>query len=69
VDGRQGPGYIGTSSTAQHRIVFTVDFNNTRFDGYMMTQTRNAIAGVTWWNGMNGENYSCKTLTQTLMFR
>ena len=60
IDGRQGPGYIGVSSTAQQRIVFWVDYNNTpnnpyddqRFDGYMMTQTRNAIAGVTWWNGM-----------------
>lgn len=60
VDGRQGPGYIGTPSTAKHRIVFWVDFNNTpfnhsddqRFDGYIMTQTRSAIAGVTWWNGI-----------------
>jgi len=60
IAGMRAPGYVGVNSTASHRIVFWVDFNNTpgyagddqRFDGYMMTQTRNAIAGVTWWNGI-----------------
>ena len=60
VEGMQGPGYTGANSTAKPRMVFWVDFPNTpnspyddqRFDGYMMTQSRNAIAGVTWWNGM-----------------
>jgi len=58
IGGSRGPGYIGTRSSIKHRIVFWVDFNNTpnnprddqRFDGYMMTQTKNAIAGITWWN-------------------
>jgi hypothetical protein len=58
--GQQGPGFLGTPSGLQHRIVFWVDFNNTpgdqtddqRFDGYLMTRTRNAIAGVTWMNNV-----------------
>ncbi len=57
IEGSRGPGYL-TSSTLKHRIVFWVDFKNTpnnpnddqRFDGYMMTQTKDAIAGITWWN-------------------
>jgi len=59
IEGMQGPGNQKPSSLG-HRIVFWVDFNNTpknpkddqRFDGYMMTQTKDAIAGVTWWNGI-----------------
>lgn len=58
VSGYVGPGYRGIATTATYRIVFWVDFNNTpsnpnddqRFDGYVMTQTRNAMAGITWWN-------------------
>jgi hypothetical protein len=69
--GQQGPGFLGTSSSLQHRIVFWVDFNNTpanesddqRFDGYLMTRNRNAMAGVTWWNnvpfGFYATNKNC----------
>lgn len=57
VSGYSGPGYRGVNTTGTYRIVFWVDFNNTpsnpnddqRYDGYVMTQTKNAIAGITWW--------------------
>ncbi len=60
VDGQTGPGYLGTPSSLQHRIVFWIDFPKTlqnteddqRFDGYFFTQTKDGMAGVTWWNGM-----------------
>jgi|SRR6185312_3769778 len=60
VDGQTGPGYLGTSSSLKHRIVFWVDFPRTyknttddqRFDGYFFTQTKDGMAGVTWWNGI-----------------
>jgi hypothetical protein len=60
VDGRTGPGYMGVNWDYRHRIVFWVDFNRTptqpeddqRFDGYLMTQTENAIAGITWKKGI-----------------
>ena len=59
VDGLRGPGYR-VPSNLNHRIVFWVDFNNTpdnpkddqRFDGYIMTHTKDAIAGITWWRGI-----------------
>ena len=60
VDGEQGPGFRGTNSSRQHRIVFWVDFkktptnssDDTKFDGYMMTSTKTAIAGVTWFGNV-----------------
>jgi hypothetical protein len=60
VDGQTGPGYQGTSSTLKHRIVFWVDFKKTykntqddqRFDGYFFTQTKDGMAGVTWFDGV-----------------
>jgi hypothetical protein len=60
IDGEQGPGYLGSDSTLGHRIVFWVDFNDTpdtlrddqRFDGYLMTVTKDAMAGVTWANAV-----------------
>lgn len=59
VGGTAGPGYTGAPTNMKYRIVFWVDFNNTKittddqkFDGYLMTQTKDAIAGVTWWNRM-----------------
>ena len=60
VDGRTGPGYIGVKWDYRHRLVFWVDFKNTpdngsddqRFDGYIMTQTERAFAGITWANGI-----------------
>jgi hypothetical protein len=56
VDGQAGPGYQGVPMGEKYRIVFWVDFARTprntqddqRFDGYMMTLTKSAIAGVTW---------------------
>jgi hypothetical protein len=53
-------GYLGSDSALGHRIVFWVDFNNTpdavrddqRFDGYPMTATKDAMAGVTWANAV-----------------
>lgn len=59
VGGQTGPGYLGVPTAQKHRIVFWVDFNHTRiltddqrYDGYIMTQTKNAIAGVTWYRKM-----------------
>lgn len=52
--GRQGPGFSQVTSDLKHRIFFTVHFKAgpQLFDGYMMTQTRNAIAGITLWKGV-----------------
>lgn len=60
VDGRQGPGYVGTNTFMTHRVVFWIDLNNTptnpsddqRFDGYFFTQTLKGMGGVTWWAGI-----------------
>jgi hypothetical protein len=60
VDGLAGPGYLGTGSSLKHRLTFWIDFSKTpgnpqddqRFDGYFFTQTKDAMAGVTWWNGV-----------------
>ena len=57
--GFKGPGYR-TNSNLSHRIAFWVDFASTptnfgddqMFDGYIMTQTKNAIAGITWWRNI-----------------
>jgi hypothetical protein len=58
VDGRTGPGYLGTISSLKHRLTFWIDFSKSpgnlqddqRFDGYFFTQTKEAMAGVTWSN-------------------
>jgi hypothetical protein len=47
-------------SNLKHRVVFWVDFGKTsrdlqddqRIDGYIITQTLDGMAGVTWWNGI-----------------
>lgn len=67
VSGLLGPGYQIPSSL-NHRVVFWVDFSRTplnakddqRFDGYMMTITKNAMAGVTWWNRIPFGFYAIK---------
>jgi len=49
VEGQTGPGYIGTNWDYRHRIVFWSNHPNyQRFDGYIMTQTKDAFAGITW---------------------
>ncbi len=68
VDGRRGagniPGYTDDYGPEYwnypHRIVFWVDFKETpghpaddqRFEGYIMTQTEDAFAGITWKDGV-----------------
>jgi hypothetical protein len=47
-----GPGYLGTATSWQHRIVFWValEEGEQRFDGYLFNQTgADAMAGVVWW--------------------
>lgn len=56
VEGQKGLGYRGVAMSDRYRIVMWVDFARTprepkddqKFEGYMMTLTKNAIAGVTW---------------------
>jgi len=64
-----GPGYKTkkNSSTLNHRIVFWVAFQKSPkpttiqwFDGYLMTQTKDAIAGVTWWQNIPFGFYAIK---------
>ncbi len=63
VEGRTGPGYIPGFTASwdyRHRLVFWVDFARTparldddqRFDGYIMTQTEEGLAGITWKTGV-----------------
>lgn len=60
VEGLTGPGFLGKPGALHHRVIFWVDFQRTdgqpgddqRFDVYFFTQTLNAMAGVTWWDGI-----------------
>ncbi len=51
-NGRHFPVRVTTSG---HQITFHVarlgGSNGQRFVGHLMTQTKDAIAGTTWWNG------------------
>jgi hypothetical protein len=67
VEGMTGPGYIGADTSHGHRIVMWVDFENgeksQRFDGYLFNQTgADAMAGVTWWQGMPYGFYAVRRL-------
>ena len=73
VGGEQGPGYRGADSALGHRVVFWVDFDDTpadarddaRFDGYLMTVTRDSMAGVTWFGDVPYGFYATdKTCTE-----
>ncbi|MFA5674128.1 MAG: hypothetical protein WC116_09085 [Thermovirgaceae bacterium] len=69
INGLQGPGFNGKSSSLNHRIIFWVDFNRTpgdtsddqRFEGYFMTQTKDAMAGITWWDNIPFGFYAVKS--------
>jgi hypothetical protein len=67
-------GYVRTSTYPidatwgpSHKIEFYVDLPGTldtgddqQFDGYLFTQTRDAMAGVTWWHGRPFGFYAVK---------
>src|SRR5215813_4461248 len=49
IAGHTGPGYIGENWDYRHRIVFWSNHPDyQQFDGYIMTQTKDAFAGITW---------------------
>ncbi len=58
---------ISESMGPDHKITFFVDFYNTqqnsddqKFEGYLFTQTKDAIAGITYWNGVPFGFYCAK---------
>ena len=60
-NGRHFPVRVATSG---HQITFHVarlgGGNGQRFVGHLMTQTKDAIAGTTWWNGQPFGFYATK---------
>jgi len=62
IAGPQGPGFRGTNTSSKYRVVFWIDFSDTKslsddqvFDGYFFTQNRpnnHQMAGITWWGNM-----------------
>lgn len=69
IEGQPAPGYNGKPSSLNHRIIFWVDFQRTpgnvaddqRFEGYFMTKTKDAMAGITWWENIPFGFYAVKS--------